>query len=238
MIVIGRRVVPALCALALALGACQGPAAPPAPVAPAPSLSSQAADALDKGNYAKAADLYRQALAAAPDSLPLHYGLAVAASYLNSKEEAIREFRWVLRQAAKGSSESEAARKWLVSAGAIAEGESPAPASDETRPAGTASLEGQMVLPDGSRAARRMVIMYGLPNTATKEERYQVRTDDNGRFRFPSLAAGPYMVTDAVGGKGNWRLRVEVQPGQAASLDLTPANLIKVKDDFPNQGSS
>jgi hypothetical protein len=36
-----------------------------------------------------------------------------------------------------------------------------------------------------------------------------------------------------VSGPRNWRLRVELQPSQSATLDLTSANHIKVKDDFP-----
>ena len=232
----GRRLV-AAGILAAALAACQGP--PPAPTpAAGPTLATQAAEALNAGDYAKAADLYRRALAGAPDSLPLHYGLAVAASHLNLKDEAIREFKWVLARAPKDSTESEAARRWLTSAGALAS-EPPPDARDEAaRAPGQASLEGQMVMPEGGSAQRRMLVLYGLPNAATKEERYQIRTDDNGRFRFPSVTPGPYMLTDAVSGSRNWRVRVELQPHQSATLDLTPANHIKVKDDFPAAPSS
>jgi tetratricopeptide (TPR) repeat protein len=223
---------------ALALAACQGPPAPLPPAA-GPTLASQAADALALGDYARAADLYRRALLGAPDSLPLHYGLAVAASHLNLKDEALREFKWVLARGPKGSPEVEAARRWLASAGALT-GAEPAetPADEPPTGPGLATLEGQMVLPEGGQnpPQRRMVILYGLPNTATKDERYQGRTDDNGRFRLPNLLPGPYMVTDAVSGARNWRLRIELQPGQAATLDLTPANHIKAKDDFPTRG--
>jgi len=227
----------ALWGLALLLAACQGPAAPPPQAGP--TLASQAAEALDRGDYAKAADLYRRALGTAPDSLPLHYGLAVAASHLTLKDEAIREFRWVLARGPKGSAEVEAARRWLTGVGALAAaepGDAPAADAPATAP-GRASLEGRIALAEGGQSSqRRMVILYGLANTATKEERHQARTDDNGRFRFPNLVPGPYMVTDAVAGVRNWRLRIELQPGQAATLDLTPANHIKMRDDFPNLG--
>lgn len=232
----GRRLV-AAGILAAALAACQGPPPAPPPAA-GPTLATQAAEALNAGDYAKAADLYRRALTGTPDSLPLHYGLAVAASHLSLKDEAIREFRWVLARAPKGSTESEAARRWLTSAGALA-GEAPSEARDDTaRAPGQASLEGQMVMPEGGSAQRRMLVLYGLPNSPTKEERYQIRTDDNGRFRFPSVAPGSYMLTDAVSGARNWRVRVELQPHQSTTLDLTPANHIKVKDDFPAAPSS
>ena len=224
--------------LAAALAGCQGPPPAPPPAA-GPTLATQAADALNAGDYAKAADLYRRALAGAPDSLALHYGLAVAASHLNLKDEAIREFQWVLARAPKGSTESDAARRWLTSVGALAS-EQPAAAQEESSSGGPgrATLEGQMVMPEGGSAQRRMLILYGLPNSATKEERYQIRTDENGRFRFPSVTPGQYMLTDAVSGPRNWRLRVEFQPSQSATLDLTPSNHIKVKDDFPAAPSS
>ncbi len=234
--VCGGRLAGAL-ALALVLSACQGPAPAP-PAAPGPTLSSQAAAALDRGDYAAAADLFRKALAGAPENVGLHYGLGVAASHLNLRSEAIAEFKWVLARGPKGSSEVEGARRWLTSAGALDTAEATDTSAPDARPEpGQASLEGQVVMPEGGGSnQRRMLVLYGLPNTATKEERRQVRTDDSGRFRFPNLPPGPYMLTDAVSGPRTWRLRVELQPSQAATLDLTPANIIKVKDDFPNQG--
>jgi hypothetical protein len=227
-------------AMALMLSACQSPSAPPAKAAP--SLAAQAAEALDKGRYAEAADLYRRALAEAPDSLALHWGLAVAASHLDLKDEAIREFRWVLEHGTPGSQQVQEARRWLARVGALpATPVAAAPAADDApRVPGAASLEGQASVAEGGGAprpiARRMLILYGLPGAPTHDQRYQLRTDENGRFRFTGLMPGPYMLTDAVAGPRNWRLRVEVAPGQALTLDLTPANGVKAKDDFPNMG--
>ena len=42
------------------------------------------------------------------------------------------------------------------------------------------------------------------------------------------------MLTDRVAGPVIWRLRVELQPSQEMTLSLTPANSVKVRDDFPN----
>lgn len=227
-----------LAVLTLSLSACQNAKAPASSVPP-PSLAAEAAEALEAGNYAKAADRYRGALAAAPDSVPLHYGLAVAASHLNLKDEAIREFRWVMDRAPKGSPEVEAARRWLAQAGVLVAQEALAPApADEALGGGTdlASLEGRMILTDpgqeGRPAQRRMVVLYGLPGTPTQDERHQTRTDQDGRFQFKRLAPGSYMVTDAVAGVRNWRLRVLLRPGQSVTLDLSSANSTKVRDDF------
>ena len=82
--------------LLVLLAACQSPSLP------ARSTSSDtpavlAARALAAGRYADAALLYREALGEASGKMELHYGLAVASSYLDRRDDAIREFRWVLQ---------------------------------------------------------------------------------------------------------------------------------------------
>lgn len=218
----------------LLLAACE---APPPPRAE-PDLATQAAQALSRGEYATAGTLYRRALEGSPDSLPLHYGLAVAASYLDQREAAIREFRWVLERGPAGSAEVEAARRWLASAGALPRPASAAAPAAAERELGHASLEGRVVFGEGQELrpmARKALILVGQPGTPTKEERYNLRTDEDGRYRFPSVAPGPYMLTDRVAGPVIWRLRVELGPGQEMALDLTPANSVKARDDFPNR---
>jgi hypothetical protein len=224
--------------LLLLLVACQGPA--PAPPGAAPDLAVQAAEALDKGDYQRAADLYGRALEAAPESLPLHYGLGVAASHLGNKDVAVREFRWVLARGIAGSPEVEAARRWLVSVGALPRPAVAAKPADEGPGFSHGSVEGRAVFAEGGEepkpAQRMMVILVGQPNSPTKEERYNLRTDENGRFKFPKVVPGPYMLTDRVAGPPKWRMRIEIQPGQEMVLDLTSANSTKVRDDFPERG--
>jgi len=233
------RAIGGLAALLMLLSACQGPA--PAPPGAAPDLAAQAAEALEKGDYQRAADLYGRALEAAPESLPLHYGLGVAASHLGNKDVTILEFKWVLARGATGSPEVEAARRWLMSVGAL-----PRPAVAATRPADEGpglshgSVEGRASFAEGSEEPRplqrMLVILVGQPNSPTKEERYNLRTDENGRFRFPKVVPGPYMLTDRVAGPPKWRMRIEIQPGQEMVLDLTPANSTRARDDFPERG--
>ena len=223
--------------LALALGACQSPpAAPPKAAADAATL---AAAALDRGDYAKAAALYRQALQTQPEGLPLHYGLAVAASYLNLKDEASREFKWVLERGEAGSAEVEAARRWLISAGAIPRPSEAVATQEEERGPGFARMEGRAVFAEGSQPPqpmRRMqLFLMGQPNSPTKEERYSLRTDEEGRFKFPSIVPGPYKLTNKIAGLPTWRLRVELKPSQDLVLELTPANSVSARDDFPDQ---
>lgn len=220
----------------LLLAACQGPAAGPAAVE---DLGGQAAAALGRGEYARAAELYRRALPAEPDRLALHYGLAVATSHLDLREEAVREFRWVVERGPAGSPEVEAARRWLASAGALGGDAREGDAEAGGREPGNTIVEGRaMVAEPGEEprpAARRQIILVGQGGAA-QEARYRLRTDEEGRFRFPNVVPGTYMLTDAVAGPATWRLRVEVPPSQEFRLDLTPANSTRVRDDFPNRG--
>jgi tetratricopeptide (TPR) repeat protein len=234
----GLLVLPLLLA-GLVAGACQN-ASVPAPAAEA-DLPTLAARALDAGDYERAADLYRRAIAREPESVPLRYGLGVAASHLGRREEAVRELTWVLDKGEPGSREVRAAEQWLRSVGALrrpTQVASPkAPEPEQVH--GRGGLEGRAVLaaadsPNDLQPARRLKLsLIGEPNSPTKEARYTVRTDENGRYRFPNAIPGPYRLTDRLAGPPNWRLRVEVKAGVSQSLDLTPANRVSVRDDFP-----
>jgi tetratricopeptide (TPR) repeat protein len=221
--------------VALIFSACQSP--PPAPPKAA-DAATLAAQALERGDYEKAAGLYRQALQSQPESLPLHYGLAVAASFLNLKEEAIREFKWVLERGAAGTVEVEAARRWLISAGVLPRPTVTAALEPEQKP-GAATLEGRAVFAETGKEPKPMsrlqLFLVGQPNSPTKEERYNLRTDEQGHFKFPNVVAGPYKLTNRVAGQPIWRLRLELKPSQDMFLELNPANSVGARDDFPEQ---
>ncbi|HXH83117.1 MAG TPA: hypothetical protein VNN07_09340, partial [Candidatus Tectomicrobia bacterium] len=109
-----RRAV-AILAIAGALAGCGSqPAAAPPPQADAATLAMQA---FERRDWALAARLLREALAAQPASLRLRYSLGVAAAHLDLRGEAIEQFRWVLANAPAGSPEAAEARKWLIAAG-------------------------------------------------------------------------------------------------------------------------
>jgi hypothetical protein len=229
-------------ALALTLVACQAPP-PQRPAMKAPA--TLASEALDRGDYERAADLYRDALQTEPESLPLHYGLGVAASHLDRRADAIREFTWVLTHAAKDSPEATTARRWLDNVGALprpavaALREEPTEKTDaspkEEPRLAPAILKGRAVFDETRGVIAPMKRMQVLLSDYPKREVYlRIRTDEDGRFRFAEVPPGIYKLTDRVAGLPTWRLRVELKPGQELSLDLEPSNSTRVRDDFPD----
>jgi tetratricopeptide (TPR) repeat protein len=204
-----------------------------------------AAKALAEGRYADAALLYRQALGQAPGKMELHYGLAVASSYLDLRDDAIREFRWVLQYGPPNAAEVEASRRWLSRAGAlplVAYAAAVPDRPERERTAGNASLEGRAVFAENGQAPqplqREQLFLVGQPNSPTQRERYNLRTDENGAFRFPDVVPGPYKLTNRVAGKPTWRMRVELKASEVKVLDLNPANSTAEQDDFPEPASA
>lgn len=230
----------ALLALAVVLAACQG--APPGPVASKPALAALAVEALEMGQYARAADLYRRALEESPTTLALHYGLGVAASRLDLRDEAVREFRWVLEHGEPGSTEVEVARRWLGSVGALPR--APWPAADRSEAVEAAA---QVAEPKSELGTVQGLARFGEAGDVKPMQRlklfliaqpdrinfYDLRTDEDGRFSFRKVKPGVYMLTTRIVGKPLWRLRVDVKAGQETALDLSPANSLAVRDDFP-----
>lgn len=220
--------------LAFLLG-CQGPPAPP------PRASDPTADALaafERRDWVPAARLLREAIVRDPKNLTLHYYLAIAATHLDLREEAVREFQWVVSNGLAGSDEVEAARRWLIAAGVLrppttetAEAQNP---PDEMT--GNSGLRGQVTWDENDSSvttSRLQLFLKGLPNSPTDELMYVLRTDETGRYEFKRIKPGPYKLTNRIAGQPVWRLRVEVPADQELALDLTPANSVRVRDDFP-----
>jgi hypothetical protein len=232
----GPRAVALIGLLALGSVACQSrvPAPPPrAEEGPA----TRARGALELHRYPEAAELFRQALERTPESVSLRYGLAVALSYIDPGA-AGREFQWVLAAARSGSSEAIESRQWLARAGLLPR-ELPAPvrSTQAERQVGHAVLTGRALFAENSGKAEPMrrlqLFLVGQPESPTKEERYNLRTAEDGSFTFPDVVPGPYMITNRVAGQPIWRLRVELKPGEEKHLDLMNDNSVAARDDFP-----
>jgi tetratricopeptide (TPR) repeat protein len=231
-----RRALLALATVALIVAACGHP---PPPQKAEEDPETLAAAALEHGDYARAAALYRQAVERRPQSVSAHYGLGVASSNLSQRDDTIREFQWVVANGKPESVEVDAARSWLITAGVIRRPTvfPTQAAADSDRWNGT--VEGQAYLgsSDQRQAQTRMQIhLIGQPDGPTKEERRVLRTDNDGRFRFANVVPGAYMLTDKIAGKPRWRMKIEVSPGATLRLDLNPANSTDARDDFPSRG--
>lgn len=221
------------------LAGCQAPSRPAQSAAPE-DPAAIAARALAGGRYTDARELYRQALADAPDKVGLHYGLGVASSHLDRRDDAVREFRWVVQYGPQTAPEVAAARQWLTRAGAlpITSLHTAAPSrSGEERQPGNASLEGRAIFAEAGQAPKPMarLQLFLVPEGSTEKERYHLRTDGEGNFKFPNVAPGSYKLIDRVAGQPIWRLRVEFKPSETKTLELTPANSLALQDDFPER---
>jgi hypothetical protein len=198
---------------------------------PAPRSQAGEADlaaaALEAGDYTRAAELYRRALTTTPESLPVHYGLAVALSHLDQKPEAIREFRWVLARGETGTVEVDNARRWLIKSGR-------SPPSIPVRPGLNPANDEPSV---GERNCPGRVVQLGPDSPEEESLRpgpvITTRSHRGPISRFAGVPPGTYKLSDRMSGPPTWRLRVEAKPGQLVLLDLGPDNSTRVRDDYP-----
>jgi len=236
-----RRILACALLAVVALTAC---GSPPAASKAEHDIAADAMKAFDKADWALAGRLLREAVVTQPTSLRLHYSLAVTDTHLQLQDEAIREFRWVLANH-PGTPEAEAARNWLLAAGALPSG-GDATASSGSDPAnqaakdpdlGDSTVRGQVTWNDGPppiKLTRLQLFLKGLKDTPTKDVHLVLRTDEEGRFEFKRVPAGTYKLTNRIAGEPLWRVRVEVPAGQQTSVELTPQNSLRVRDDFPD----
>jgi hypothetical protein len=227
-----------VCALTITLvTSCrENPPKPPKTVVENLEPLTRARTAMDRHDYKLAVGLLREALVRRPADLEAHYRLGVSASHLDKPDEASREFEWVVAHGRPRAPEVQLARDWLarrraprVSASAAPPvGNEPSPSKPET-----ATLAGRAVGLDGIKS-RLQLFLKGVPGTAVKDEYHLLRTDQQGNFRFAEVVPGDYMLTNAIAGPPAWRLRVSLAKGEHVTLDLSPANQVSVRDDFPN----
>jgi hypothetical protein len=224
--------------LAAAAG-CQRPAAVSVAAKTSVDHATEGHKAFDRQDWSSAASHYRVALQKSPDDLVLHYRLAIAASWLDLRDEATAEFEWVATRAASTSDEARVAREWLAAArgGSVATGGAGADtaASDET--AGDSAVHGRVVWDEGNGAEplkRFQLHLYAQSEDGrSKGMSFAVRTDRDGNYRFDKIPPGTYKMTDNNVGMPRWRLKVDLRLGEDVLIDLGPQNSINTRDDFP-----
>jgi hypothetical protein len=233
-----RRLALAAIAVLLITTGCRRASQTQAP-APTPVVdhTEEAGKAISAHNWAVAAEHLRAALQHEPESLPLHHNLAICASWLDRRDEATREFEWVVAHAPADSEESKTARRWLAgNAGKTLD--VAGQAADEAK-AGDGTLRGTVMWAEPGQIpapqSRLQLFLIGLEDTPTRDQQYVLRSDRDGHYEFKHVVAGSYKLIDGIG-KPKWRLKVTLQPGQDLALDLSPANGTAVRDDFPEGG--
>ena len=223
----------------LVLAACNSPAPPAPPKAAEGDPVRLGREAFSRQDYAAAAPHFRKALEKDARSLEFHYKLAVSTSFLGITDEAEREFQWVVANAPEGSEEARIARQWLASLARI--DTTQREANEETIPSGrtgTSGISGVVMWAEpGGRPEpkkRMQVHLIALPGQkATDEQRFTVRTDQDGRYAFARIPAGVYKVTNTVAGTPQWRLKVTLAAGQSMTVNLDNSNSLSARDDFP-----
>jgi hypothetical protein len=236
-----RAAALALLGVVLLTSACQRAPAQAPRASEAVDHAEEGRKALARQDWSGAASHFRIALGTRSGELGLHFGLAIATSWLDLREEATREFQWVLANAPAGSEEARVAREWLGAGGdarRTAGGSAPQNVPDPTdETVGDSGVHGQVIGDDGQGAGplkRFQVHLYALgADGKSKGMSFHVRTDQDGLYKFPHIPPGTYKLTDNNVGTPQWRLRVEVKEGEDAVVDLTPRNSLRVRDDFP-----
>jgi len=212
------------------------------PSAPATAEVDHAAEghkAFARQEWNVAASHYRPALQKSPGDLLLHYRLAISASWLDLRDEAMTEFDWVVAHTTASSEEGRVAREWLAGARrSVARGSASSDNSDvRDERVGDSGVHGRIVWDDGQGLEplkRFQVHLYAQsPDGSPKGMSFHIRTDRDGNYKFGKIPAGVYKMTDNNVGAPRWRLKVEVRPGEDALIDLSPENSVKVRDDFP-----
>jgi len=225
-----RSFVLAAIGLTLPFGACQRAAEAPRVSAPVVlDHVALARTALAAQQWAVAAEHLRAALSTDSSSLFLHSNLAICATWLDLKDEAIREFEWVVAHAPGDSEEAKIARRWLagnrmgMQTAALA-----AAASDPN--VGDSGIHG--IATWGEPLTRYQIFLTGLPDAPNKDFFRRVRTDYSGNYMLSKIPAGSYRLTDALGPEAKWRLKVTIEAGQDLAIDLTQDNSVQRRDDL------
>jgi diadenosine tetraphosphatase ApaH/serine/threonine PP2A family protein phosphatase len=238
--VLTRAAFLASVAVLLAAAGCgEGPATP-VQAAAQRDLMTEAVEAMARGDYATAASALRRVIERSPDHFEAHYRLGVSASHLDLADEATREFEWVVAHGAADSPEVRLARDWLAARRRPAPDEAPPPTASTPDPT-RATLSGRVVWDDnGVQRPRPWIRLFlqGLKGTPVEDEFFRVQTDQNGAYQITGIPPGEYRLTDRGSGTTTWRLKVTLKPGQSAVLDLSPANSVRVRDDFPDPAGS
>jgi len=234
-----------LLAAALLLAACQQPPAyqpVTSAVSPVAQLQAEGAALMAQGDHAGAVEKFRQAIDLEPTSVPLHFALGTAYSFLDRRPEGIAQFRWVMANAEAGSAEYQEARRWLLRVGALVESPAVArgpEAAPETPkpvdPAAQGSVAGETrwsgVTPAQSPIPIRVSLVGSEEGTKHVGQRRNIALGE--RFEFKDVPEGQYRLVGIFDDTIIWDQNVTVKGGKQTDVALDQGSSSVLPTTFP-----
>lgn len=215
-----------------------------------PVLSEQADTLADRGDYAAAAALYREALRIDPAHLGIRYRLGSALSHLERFDETAEQFQWVVAHGEPSTPEVALAAEWLRAI------EPATPATEKptrpVRPVGDQPATDDRPAKDTTGTVRGQTRWSGLDPTDFKftlqillereddpsaRALRSARTQLGAPYVIDRVPPGTWRLSAQVGTVRLWETTVEVRAGKVAVVDLTPDTSLVSPAEFPAQGS-
>jgi tetratricopeptide (TPR) repeat protein len=180
------------------------------------------ADALAaRGDYQAALAKYQAAVKQDPDDVSLRFALGTALSHLGRRQETVAEFGFVVSRGNPNSPEFQAAQRWLISAGELAETAVVAPAASPQLEEASAPAPPQPPVSPPASPQMGRVKVRTEPRPGTRE--IQIILRDVGQpagfdgsvkpgegFEFANVPPGKYRLTAQDGETGAEILNQEV----------------------------
>ena len=218
--------------VALLVGCQQSPPSGPVPAPAGPTSTQQLRDEADaltaRGDYAAAVVKYQAAVTSEPSDVSLRFALGTALSYLNLRQETAEQFRFVVAHGQPDSAEVQAARRWLVEAGDLAETVTFAPSTGEESGAGATPFSGK--LKGKTEASGETADLVNLTLTVLDKPDGEPMASKSLKlgepYEFDRIPPGTYRLKAASQKSGDllWDLEVAATAESETVLDLTSAN--------------
>ncbi|HEY3065379.1 MAG TPA: hypothetical protein VGL09_06275 [Methylomirabilota bacterium] len=241
-------------AAGLAVGCNSRPAAvtSSAPV-PSPATPEEAAALAARGDFAAAAERYRELVQRHPDDVLLRYAYAVVLSHLDRRQDTIAEFTWVVANGRPSLPEVASARQWLREAGALGSAEATAGESataarvlgTPTTPAASGSalpspqLRGQTSWPGVNPEVRRVKLVIRLvgEDDGNRNINLPIRIDLGKPYKAAGIPPGAYHLVGQSGNVQLWDKHIVLEPGKEMVVDLGPESSSVSPSNFPPPAS-